>query len=98
MLSSETSDSGVDHCTGSSQRSDTPSRTSQGSKPLSHKGVIPVDSTFQATDNSGNEQRVVRLHKAGKLINTTATDFGSHNESSQSDTGLEKCGVAIKGC
>ena len=43
VLSSETSDSEISHCTRSSQRSDAPSITSQGSKPRSHKGVIPVD-------------------------------------------------------
>ena len=63
---------------------------------MSHKGIIPVDPTFQAADNSrsGNQQStkasVVRLHKAGKLFNPTATDTESGSESSQSNTGARQ--------
>ena len=74
MSSSETGNSEVSHYT-------------QGSR-QSHKGVIPIDPTSQATDDSSNEQyiTVVRLHKAGKLVSPTATVSGFENESCQSDT------------
>ena len=98
MSSTDTSESEVSHCTGSSQISDVPSRTSQGSKPRSHEGVSPVAPMFQAT-NSGNDQstkaNVVRLHKAGKSVNLTATDTGSENKSSHSSTGAGQIVVQL---